>query len=53
VVHRTVINWVNAHAASLPDCPPVPGDTQVVHELDEWFAFVGSKKKVVSSIVCK
>jgi transposase len=44
VAHRTVINWVNAYAASLPDQPPVPGDSQEVHELDELFTFVGRKK---------
>ena len=44
VAHRTVINWVNAYAASLPDQPPMPGDSQEVHELDELFTFVGRKK---------
>ena len=44
VAHRTVINWVNAYAASLPDQAPVPGDSQEVHELDELFSFVGRKK---------
>lgn len=44
VAHRSVINWVNAYAASLPDEPPVPGEAQEVHELDELFTFVGSKK---------
>ncbi len=44
VAHRTVINWVNAYAASLPDEPPVPGEGQEVHELDELFTFVGRKK---------
>ena len=44
VAHRSVINWVNAYAASLPDEPPVPGETQDVHELDELFTFVGRKK---------
>ncbi|HEC23636.1 MAG TPA: IS1 family transposase [Chloroflexi bacterium] len=44
VAHRTVINWVNAYAASLPDEPPVPGEAQEVHELDELYTFVGSKK---------
>ncbi len=24
VAHRSVINWVNAHADHLPDHPPVP-----------------------------
>jgi transposase-like protein len=44
VAHRTVINWVNAHAASLPDEPPVPEGELEVNELDELFTFVGSKK---------
>lgn len=44
VAHRSVINWVNAYAASLPDEPPVPDESQDVHELDELFTFVGSKK---------
>jgi transposase-like protein len=45
VAHRTVINWVNAHAASLPDLPPVPEGPLEVNELDELFTFVGSKKR--------
>lgn len=44
VAHRSVINWVNAYAASLPDRPPVPGKSVEVSELDELFTFVGSKK---------
>lgn len=44
VAHRTVINWVNAHAARLPDEPPIPEGDLEVNELDELFTFVGSKK---------
>ena len=44
VTHRTVINWVNAYADSLPDAPPVPADVIEVGELDELFTFIGSKK---------
>jgi transposase-like protein len=44
VSHRSVINWVNAHAAQLPDRPPVPADELSVNELDELFTFVENKK---------
>jgi hypothetical protein len=44
VSHRSVINWVNARAAQLPELPPVPADELEVNELDEMFTFVGSKK---------
>jgi transposase-like protein len=44
VAHRSVINWVNAHAARLPDLPPRPDERLEVNELDELFTFVGSKK---------
>ena len=44
VTHRSVINWVNAHAAQLPDQPPAPADEGDVNELDELFTFVGNKK---------
>jgi len=44
VTHPTVANWVNAHAAQLPDHPPLPSQPASVHELDELFTFVGSKK---------
>jgi len=44
VCHRTVINWVNAYAAQLPDEPPVPPDEPLeVTELDELFTFAGKK----------
>lgn len=44
IAHRSVINWVNAHAAQLPDQPPVPAAELDVNELDELFTFVGNKK---------
>ena len=44
VNHQSVINWVNAHVAQLPDEPPVPDTPPEVTELDELFTFVGSKK---------
>ena len=44
ISHPTVANWVNAHAAQLPDSPPQPAAPLAVHELDELFTFVGSKK---------
>jgi transposase-like protein len=44
VTHPTVANWVNAHAAQLPDSPPQPAAPLAVNELDELFTFVGSKK---------
>ena len=40
VSHQSVINWVNAHSASLPAQPPHP---------DEVFTFVGKKKSLPSS----
>lgn len=43
VNHQTVINWINAHVASLPDDAPQP-DTVTVIEQDELFTFVGDKK---------
>ena|SRR5260221_9067082 len=42
--HHTVINWVNAPAASVPDSPPLPSKAPQVCELDELFSFVGDKK---------
>lgn len=44
VTHPTVAAWVNAYAAQLPDLPPAPVPVEAVHELDELFTFVGSKK---------
>lgn len=49
VTHRSVINGVNAHAARLPDLPPVPEGPLEVNELDELFTFVGSKKRRLRS----
>ena len=49
LAHRTIINWVNAHADRLPDLPPVPDKPLEVNELDELFTFVGSKKKKSTS----
>ena len=47
VVHQTVANWVAAHAATLPDAPPVPPhDAQqplAVVELDALDTFAGQK----------
>jgi transposase-like protein len=43
VNHQSVINWVNAHVAQLPD------EATVVAELDELFTFVGEKKRKRSS----
>ncbi len=47
--HQLVINWVNAHAASLPDAPPVSESKPEVVELDELFTFVGEKSVLRSS----
>jgi transposase-like protein len=44
VHHQTVINWINAHVASLRDLPPLSDEVGVV-EQDELFTFVGSKKR--------
>jgi transposase len=43
VHHQTVINWINAHIASLPEAAPLPDQIGVV-EQDEVFTFVGHKK---------
>ena len=44
VNHQTVINWVNAHAATVPCTPPFPDKKPNVVELDELFTFIGIKK---------
>ena len=44
VTHPTIAHWVNARAAQLPDSPPQSAHAEAVHELDELFTFVGSKK---------
>ena len=43
VHYLSVINWVNAHAATLPQqvADPTPADTI---ETDELFTFIGQKK---------
>jgi len=43
VHHQTVINWVNAHVATLPATPPLPAEVNVV-EQDELYTFIGDKK---------
>ena len=44
VDHVTVMHWVKAHAAQLPDAP-VPDETPLhIVEMDELFTFVGKKK---------
>ena len=43
VHHQTVINWIDAHIATLPDTPPLP-EAVTVAEQDELFTFIGSKK---------
>jgi transposase-like protein len=43
VNHQTVINWVNAYIATLPDDPPQPASVTVI-EQDELFTFIGDKK---------
>ncbi len=47
--HQSVINWVNAHIAGLPDVPPQTADRPEVVELDELFTFVGEKSNQPSS----
>jgi transposase-like protein len=42
--HHTVINWINAYTASLPDRPPLPPTAPEVCELDEVFTFIQDKK---------
>jgi transposase-like protein len=44
---QSVANWVNAHAASLPETPQ-PAENETV-ELDELFTFIGSKKRKPTS----
>jgi transposase-like protein len=48
VNHQTVINWVNAYIATLPNQAPQPKAVGVV-ELDELFTFVGKKKTSATS----
>src|SRR2546423_5530563 len=44
VAPQSVVNWVNARAAELPQKPPSPAAPLAVNELDELFTFVGSTK---------
>jgi transposase-like protein len=48
VHHQSVINWVNAAAARVPDVPPVPSQVETV-EMDELYTFVQTKKKTSTS----
>jgi transposase-like protein len=41
VNHQSVVNWVNAHVAKLPNQPPLPVNRP---EVDELFTFIGDKK---------
>jgi transposase-like protein len=43
VKHQSVINWVNAHIASLPMQAPQPGKVTTI-EMDELFTYAGKKK---------
>ena len=43
VNHQSVINWVNAYIATLPEQTPQPDSVTTV-ELDEVFTFIGAKK---------
>jgi transposase-like protein len=44
VDHVTVMNWVKAHVAQLPEAP-VPAERPLhIVEMDELFTFVGKKK---------
>ncbi|NJL56337.1 IS1 family transposase [bacterium] len=43
VHHQSVINWINAHVATLPDQAPLPEVVTVV-EQDELYTFIGCKK---------
>ena len=50
VTHQSVSNWVPAYARQLPELPPTPASPQAVHELDELYTFVASKKTVSTSL---
>ncbi len=43
VHHQSVINWINAYVAQLPDTSPLPAEVTVV-EQDELFTFIQQKK---------
>lgn len=49
VNHQTVINWVKAYVAQLPEVPAQP-DHVTVLEGDELFTFVGNKKRGSTSL---
>jgi len=51
VAHRSVINWVNAHAAQVPERPPVPADDLEVNELDELFTTTSRLPQYSQTIV--
>lgn len=42
ISHSSVMNWVKAHAAQLPEAP-VPEEAYTV-EMDELYTFIGEKK---------
>ncbi len=44
VNHQSVVNWINAYHAALPEVEPSASPPAVV-ELDELFTFIGSKKR--------
>ena len=48
VHHQTVINWINAHSATLPDAAPIPTEVTVI-EQDELYTFIGDKKTTPTS----
>ena len=48
VHHQTVINWVNAAAARVPEVTPSPPTAETV-ELDELYTFVAQKKSESTS----
>ena len=49
VNHQTVINWIDAYAARVPDKPPIAAGPVETAELDEQFTFVRHKKTKRSS----
>ncbi len=49
VNHQSVVNWINAYHAALPETAPSAAMPAVV-ELDELFTFVGSIKRKPTSL---
>ena len=49
VNHQSVINWVNAHVAGLPNTSPQEEGSTAVIELDELFTFIGKKSVLPTS----